>query len=150
MADRVFAVALIVLTTALWTQTHELPGPTGGAEIGPAFLPRVILSALFVLAVALLIHTVVKAQEAIRFTGISEFFRLHWRVPALLAVVGIYIALMEPIGFIGASVVFLTGSFALLIREYSRSVVIAAIVLTVGLPVGLAWLFESALQTFLP
>lgn len=150
MADRVFAVVLMVLVAAFWMESGDLPEASGGAAIGPAFLPRVILSAIFALAVLMLVQSFIKAEEAVRFTGISGFLRLHWRVPVLLAAVGGYIALMDSIGFVPASIIFLLGTFALLIREYSRGIVIAAAVIAAGLPFGLSWLFESVLSTFLP
>ncbi|PRZ15570.1 hypothetical protein [Nesterenkonia sandarakina] len=33
MADRLFCLALVVLAGAFWSQTTELPGPTGGAAL---------------------------------------------------------------------------------------------------------------------
>lgn len=150
MADRVFAVGLMVLVAAFWMETADLPGATGGAAVGPAFVPRVILGTIFGLALLVLVQSVIKSEEAVRFTGIGSFLRLHWRVPALLAAVGVYIGLMGLIGFAPASVIFLLGAFALLIRERSRAIVIAAVIIAVGLPFSLEWLFESALNTFLP
>ncbi len=43
-------------------------------------MPRVILAALFALAVLMLIRSFTKAEDAVRFTGIAGFLRLHWRV----------------------------------------------------------------------
>ncbi len=57
---------------------------------------------------------------------------------------------MDALGFVLASIIFLLGSFALLIRERTRGILIAALLLAVGLPFGLSWLFETALRTFLP
>ncbi|WP_028463921.1 tripartite tricarboxylate transporter TctB family protein [Nesterenkonia alba] len=150
MADRVFALVLMVLVAAFWVESAQLPGPSGGAAVGPAFLPRIILATIFALSVLLVVQSFLKAEEAVRFTGIGGFFRLHWRVPALLAAVGVYIALMDPLGFVVASIIFLAGAFALLIREYTRGVVIAAALIAVGLPFGLNYLFRTVLSTFLP
>lgn len=150
MADRVFALVLILLAAAFWHESAALPGPRGGAVLGPAFLPRVILSVIAGLAVVVLIQSFVKAEEAVRFTGLTAFIRLHWRVPALLGALAVYVALMDTVGFVLASIAFLAGAFALLIREYTRGVVISSAVLAVGLPYGLDWLFETALRTFLP
>ncbi|GAB3845896.1 tripartite tricarboxylate transporter TctB family protein [Nesterenkonia populi] len=150
MADRVFALVLMVLVAAFWMESGELPEASGGAAVGPAFLPRVILATLFALTLLMLVQSFIKAEEAVRFTGIGGFLRLHWRVPALLAAVGVYIALMDGVGFVVASIIFLLGAFALLIRDYSRGIVIAAAAIAVGLPFGLAWLFETVLSTFLP
>ncbi|WP_146339433.1 tripartite tricarboxylate transporter TctB family protein [Nesterenkonia sp. NBAIMH1] len=150
MADRVFALVLMVLVAAFWTESGQLPPASGGAAVGPAFMPRVLLAALFALAVLMLIRSFTKAEDAVRFTGIAGFLRLHWRVPALLAAIGAYIALMDALGFVLASIIFLLGSFALLIRERTRGILIAALLLAVGLPFGLSWLFETALRTFLP
>lgn len=150
MADRVFAVGLMVLVAAFWRETAELSGASGGSPVGPAFVPRVVLALIFGLAVLLLVQSFLQAEKAVRMTGIGDFLKLHWRVPALLAGFGVYVALMEGIGFTWASVAFLLGSFALLIREYSRGILIASAAIAVGLPFGLEWLFESALNTFLP
>ncbi|GAA1817914.1 tripartite tricarboxylate transporter TctB family protein [Nesterenkonia flava] len=150
MADRVFALVLILLAAAFWHESGDLPGPRGGAVLGPAFLPRVILGIIVGLAVVVLIQSFIKAEDAVRFTGIAGFLRLHWRVPALLGALAAYVALMGSIGFVFASIAFLLGAFALLIRDYTRGVVISSAVIAVGLPFGLDWLFETALRTFLP
>lgn len=150
MADRVFAVVLMVLAAAFWRESGDLPGPSGGAVLGPAFLPRVLLGIIFALAVLVLVQSFLKREEAVQFTGIRGFLRLHWRVPVLLCAVGAYIALMDAVGFVLSSIVFLLGTFALLIRERSRGVVISAAVIAIGLPIGLEWVFETLLRAVLP
>lgn len=150
MGDRVFALVLMVIVAAFWWESGELPGPSGGAVVGPAFLPRAVLGLIFGLAVLLLIQSFVKSQEATSFKGIGEFFKVHWRVPVLLAAVGAYIVLMTNFGFVIASILFLVGAFALLIQEYTRGVIITSVVVAVGLPIGIEWVFESALSTVLP
>lgn len=150
MADRLFAVSLMVIAGAFWRQTGDLPGASGGAALGPAFLPRIILGCIFVLAAVVMIQSLVKTDQAVRFTGIGAYLRLHWRVPVLLGAIAAYIAAMDLFGFVIASIAFLLGTFALLIRDYTRGVLIAAAVLSLALPFGLNWLFETLLRTVLP
>lgn len=150
MADRFFAVVLMVLVAAFWRESGDLPGPSGGAVFGPAFLPRVILGVIFALAVLVLVQSFIRREEAVQFTGIRGFLRLHWRVPVLLGAVGAYIALMDAVGFVISSIAFLLGTFTLLIRERARGVVISAAVIAIGLPIGLEWVFESLLRAVLP
>lgn len=150
MADRVFAVVLMVIVGGFWMESLSLPDATGGAAAGPAFLPRIILSVIFVMAVLVLIQSIIKPEQAVRFTGIKAFLVLHWRVPALLGVVIGYIALMDAAGFVVASMTFLAAAFSLLIRERTRGVIMAAAAVTLGLPITLQWAFETLLRTVLP
>lgn len=150
MADRVFGVVLMVIVAAFWVESTALPGASGGAVVGPAFLPRVVLGIIFALAVMVLVQSLIRPHQAVSFTGITGFFALHWRVPALLALIASYIALMDATGFVIASTVFLIGAFALLIRERSRGILWTAAVVSLGLPVTLNWAFESLLRTVLP
>ncbi|GAA1158299.1 tripartite tricarboxylate transporter TctB family protein [Nesterenkonia sandarakina] len=150
MADRLFCLALVVLAGAFWSQTAELPGPTGGAALGPAFFPRVILSLIFGLTAILLVRSFVAAEQAVSFQGLGTFLRVHWRVPAMVAMLSAYVALLGLAGFVLSSAIFLLGGFALLIREYSKPVLIASLALAMLLPFTLNRVFENVLRIVLP
>lgn len=150
MADRVFCLVLMVLAAAFWAETADLPGPTGGSAVGPAFFPRVVLALIGGLAGLLLVRSILRGAEATSFRGIGGFLRMHWRVPALLGMLVGYAALLDPLGFVLSSSAFLLGGFALMIREYTRGIVIAAVVLALALPFSLDLLFQNVLQTVLP
>lgn len=150
MADRVFCLVLMVLVAAFWMETAGLPGPTGGAAVGPAFFPQAVLGLLGGLATLLLIRSFLRGAETTSFRGISGFLRLHWRVPALLGMLVGYVALLDPLGFVLSSSAFLLGGFALMIREHSRGVLIAAVALALTLPFSLDLLFQNILRTVLP
>lgn len=150
MADRVFCLVMLVLVAGFWVESAGLPGPSGGAPVGPTFFPRVVLGLIGGLSVLLLVRSFLRSADATSFAGLGGFLRLHWRVPTLLAMLIAYVALMDPLGFVISSTVFLLGGFALLIRRYTRGIVITSLVTALALPFSLDLLFQTFLRTLLP
>ncbi|PRZ15569.1 tripartite tricarboxylate transporter TctB family protein [Nesterenkonia sandarakina] len=109
-----------------------------------------ILGLIFGLTAILLVRSFVAADQAVSFKGLDTFLKVHWRVPAMVAMLSVYVALLGLAGFVLSSMIFLLGGFALLIREYSKPVLIASLALATLLPFTLNWVFENVLRTVLP
>lgn len=150
MTDRIFAIVVIIIASIFWIESYYIPAVSGGYTLGPSFFPRMLLIALALLSAILLIKSFLPNNTSPSFKGVGDFFKVHWRVPVLLVQFFLYILLLNMIGFVTSSILFMIGAFALLMKSYTPKFVVISFVLAFSLPLSISWLFQNFLRTVLP
>ncbi|WP_445679159.1 tripartite tricarboxylate transporter TctB family protein [Radicibacter daui] len=142
------AVALMLVLVALvFEQIRDVLGPSGMAEGGPydnaAAYPRGVTLVLLGL-VALQIVVQVVARRRVPADGFT--LRQLVRPAAVIAIFGLYLGLLGPLGFHLTSAPMLFAVMAVCgARQWWQM-----IALSLAISFGLAWFFESQLDVVLP
>lgn len=141
--DIAAALLLLVFAVSMFVLTLGFPPPGQPNDPGTVALPRIVAVGLTVLAVLLLIRArggepLPRGRAALRVAGIM-----------VLAVA--YAAVLEPIGFILASTLFLLGAMLLAgARHVGARQILYLVVVSPGLSLALFYLFYRLLQVSLP
>ncbi|MDF0726576.1 tripartite tricarboxylate transporter TctB family protein [Cytobacillus sp. S13-E01] len=149
--NRIVSIGLLVFCgffyyqTTLF-QTKDLTGITA------AFFPRVILSIIAILSVVMLIKSFFVPQKIVEAQKESEVQEKRgWIVWILFALFGVYVILIQVIGFITSSFLFMSVVYLLIVREkrpLKQHLVAIGGLLVVS--VGISMFFQTVLQVFLP
>jgi putative tricarboxylic transport membrane protein len=134
----VAAIVLLAFAGAMLGITFGFPGPIQAGDPGVATLPRIVATGLGILAVFVLLR-----PEA------GEPLPRGWaalRVAGILVLLFAYAALLEPLGFTLASILFLLG--ALLLAGARKPVYL--IIIPPGLSLALFYMFYAWLEVALP
>jgi len=136
--DIAATLLLLIFAVAMFVLTLGFPAPGQPSDPGTAAFPRMIAVALVVLALAQLLRpgeagTLPRGGAALRVGGI-------------LALLFVYAALFEALGFVTATMLFLLG--ALLLAGIKQ--VAYLILMPVGVSVVLFYLFYELLEVSLP
>ena len=110
-------------------------------DIGPAFLPRLLLGALAIEAIALILPAVSRNAESARMKPIFQFNPL-----IMLASFVVYIYLTTFFGYIIATMAFMLLAFFLLGMRTVWTLILVPPLITFAT----YFLFESALNIYLP
>ncbi len=136
--DTILAVALLAIGAAMFLATLAFPPPGQPGDPGAAVFPRLIAVVFAVMAVPVLVW-----PERITLLPPKDE---RGRVAAILLLSLGYALLLDPLGFIIPTTLFMVGS--LLVMGVRR---VMPIVLTaVGVAVGLYLLFAILLDVYLP
>lgn len=105
---RIAAVVLLAVGVAALLATFAISERTGGLSVsGPRFVPLIVSIALIGLSVAFLVRTTIAPDEELARLAAAEEAATHWPTPALLlGLLVVYVLLLEPLGYIVATVVF--------------------------------------------
>lgn len=136
--DIAATLLLLIFAVAMFVLTLGFPAPGQPNDPGTAAFPRMIAVALVVLALAQLL----RPGE----TGTLPRGAAALRVGGILALLFVYAALFETLGFVTATMLFLLG--ALLLAGIKR--VAYLILVPVGVSVILFYLFYELLEVSLP
>lgn len=136
--DIVAGVVLLALVVTVFVITLDFPPPGQPNDPGTAAFPRLVAGALGVLAVMLLVRPeqgepLPRARDALRVAGV---------VGLLL----FYVAILEPLGFILATIIFLVGA---LLLAGARSLLVL-VLMPAGVSVALFYVFYELLRVSLP
>lgn len=138
LGDVVAGALLLVFAAATFVVTLGFPGPGQPNDPGPAAFPRIIAVALAVLAVLQLVRP--QGGEAL------PRGRTAVRVAGVVGLLAAYAAVLEVLGFILASILFLLG--ALMLAGVRRPLLL--VVIPVGVSVVLFYVFYELLDVSLP
>jgi len=95
---------------AVLAATPAIRSPEGYAATGPRFAPLLVGSLLVVLSALYLARTLVRPDAALAEHAARERERTHWPAPALvLAGLLAYVSLLEPLGYVVATTLFVPG-----------------------------------------
>lgn len=136
--DRVIAVVMILISVGLLTLALGFPEPGQPEDPGTTALPRLIGACLLVLSVLLLLRpesTVILPAAGARLRTV------------LMGAAGIvYLLLLEPVGFITSTVLFMVAGMLIMgVRSLLRLIVVPLI-----LGFSVYYLFTAALGVYLP
>lgn len=139
MADRLAAIVIFVVAVQYVRIARTYHGITVADVVGPSAYPILIGGLMALLAVALFI------KGGTRTEG-ERFWARHGRPLLLLASIFAYIMLLEPLGFIASTFVYLTVSHLWLgERTWTRAVAIG-----LAITLGLWFVFDRTLDLRLP
>lgn len=139
-ADRIIGVALLFLCGVLYWQTFSFPATTW-APLGMAFWPRLLIGLLAIVGAVLVFRG--HLEE-------SRVSNLDWRGFAALAAAVVYVIVMEQVGFLIATPVFLFSSVVLLEPSFAIRRFVEAFLFAASGTVGGYLLFERFLNIGLP
>jgi putative tricarboxylic transport membrane protein len=145
---RLFGVALLALGVAALVATFAISERGGGVSVsGPRFVPLIVSIVLIVLSIALLVRTTLWPDQELARTAAAEEAATHWPTPGLLlALLVAYVLLLEPLGYVLATVLFFpVGARGLGSTRPVRDVAVGAL-----LGVGLYVAFTQFLGVPLP
>lgn len=147
VSARLAGVALLLAGILVVVAGTTVRSPTGYDASGPRLAPVAVGGLLVLLSVLLLVRTVVRPDTEHAELVAAEAQATHWPTPAALAVALVaYALLLEPLGFIVATTLFLPGASWLLgSRALLRD---AAVGLGIGVVVFVA--FTQYLGVYLP
>lgn len=141
-SDKIAGLAFIALAAGIYVVSADFPTVPGMPEPGPAFFPRVIAGLIGVLGVVLIVESVRNGEAHSHRIDRRGVVRIGG---ATLLLVG-YVAVMPYLGFVVDTALFLV---VFMWFSGVRSPV-ATLVVAVGVPVVLHYVFVSFLHVPLP
>jgi putative tricarboxylic transport membrane protein len=148
VGPRIVAAVLLALGVTALVATFAISERGGGLSVsGPRFVPLIVSIGLIGLSIALLVRTTIAPDEQLARDAAAEEAATHWATPGLLlALLAAYVLLLEPLGYVLATVLFLpAGARVLGSTRPVRDVAVGAL-----LGFGLYWAFTQELGVALP
>jgi putative tricarboxylic transport membrane protein len=145
---RIVAAALLLLGVAAFVATFAISESGGGLSVsGPRFVPLCVSIALIALSIAFLVRTTLLPDEWLAQDAAVQEAATHWPTPALLlGLLAAYVLLLEPLGYVLATVLFFpAGARVLQSTRPARDVAVGAL-----LGIGLYLAFTQFLGVPLP
>ncbi len=136
--NRVFAVLLLILAVGIFAATLGFPPPGQADDPGTATFPRMLAGALGVLAVLQILRP--GEMEALPRGGGAI------RVVGVVALLFVYSIVLEPLGFMLATMLFLAAALVLAGARNPLSLTL----IPVGVSVALFYVFNQLLSVSLP
>ncbi|MBM7634388.1 tripartite tricarboxylate transporter TctB family protein [Geomicrobium sediminis] len=133
-ANHIISLLLLVFAATAFIMAQSFT-PSSGAAPGPAFFPQVLSVLLFILAIILAFQTPTDTDK-----------KLNLNVVFIMIAFGVYVYLVEPIGFVVSTVIF-TAGYLLLLGERRWYFIIPAAIL---LPLIVSYSFEHLLHVPIP
>jgi putative tricarboxylic transport membrane protein len=127
---------------------------SGSAPLDARFVPQMWAVCLFILSVALILRGLksrktVNGESAEKAPSLKEFFAKYYEAILTFAALFLYIALMEPIGFLIMSALYVFAQILILSKPGKRNLLIAAITGVVS-SVAVNYVFVVLLSVMLP
>jgi putative tricarboxylic transport membrane protein len=144
---RLWGLALLGIAAAVLVATTTIRSPEGWSASGPRFVPLLVGAALLVLSLLFLARTTVRPDTELGERAAREAEITEQRTPAALVVVLLaYVLLLQPLGYVVATTLFLPAVARLLgSRQLLRDALIG-----VGLGLVLFVAFTEFLGVDLP
>ena len=147
LGPRLFAGGLLLLAGIVLVEAYRIREGTGFQALGPRAFPLAIGIGLLVLGILLLVRTTLRPDEELAKQAGEEESATHWPTVglALGALVG-YVLALSPLGYIGATAVFVPVQARILgSRHPLRDFLVA-----VPVAVGIFFFFTEFLGVRLP
>lgn len=146
-----FAISYLAYTT----QIEKFTG-SGSTPLSARFIPYFWGSCLLLLSMILVIRGIKQRKQAIEDgiiegppMGIGAFVKEHYEVLLTFGFLTVYIALMESVGFLIMTILFLFGEIIILTSKNKRNYLISGIVAVV-FAFGIDFIFVRLLNVLLP
>lgn len=133
-ANHVISLLLLVFAVAAFIMAQSFNSSSGTAP-GPAFFPQVLSVLLLVLAIILAFQTPAQSNS-----------KVNINVVLIMILFGVYVFLVQPIGFVVSTLLFTVGYLLILGERRWYFIVPAAILL----PVTVSYAFEQLLNVPIP
>jgi putative tricarboxylic transport membrane protein len=145
---RIAGAVLLALGVAALLATFAISERGDGLSVsGPRFVPLIVSIALIALSVALLARTTVAPDEELARLAAADEAATHWPTPALLlGLVVVYVLLLEPLGYVVATVIL----FPLAARAIGSEQPVRDVAVGAFLAFGLYYAFTQFLGVPLP
>ena len=145
---RIVAVVLLAIGVAALVATFAISERGDGLSVsGPRFVPLIVSIGLIALSIAMVVRTTIWPDEELAELAAAEEAVTHWPTPAmLLGLLVAYVVLLEPLGYVVATLIFFpVGARVLGSKRIVRDVVVGAV-----LALGLYYAFTQFLGVPLP
>jgi putative tricarboxylic transport membrane protein len=149
--DRALSLALILFVGVMFAETFNFPEKSDWQMFSPAFYPRIILSIISVLTLILCIRSFKQAKPATESKDRkSSFWKEYGKVILLFVIFAIYVILLQLIGFIMATILYLLASQAVLMGIKERKAWILNSSVSLIATFTVYFIFTDVLQVWLP
>lgn len=120
--DRALALVMLLLVGVMLVESSNIPGKTSWQPYGSALYPRLLLTAIGVLAAAILIKSLLArtVPRAVARLSLKAYLVHNQKVLLLFLLFGFYAALLPLVGYLFATLGFLLLSLALLLGVDTR------------------------------
>ncbi|GAB6152143.1 hypothetical protein JCM17380_08930 [Desulfosporosinus burensis] len=139
------ALVFLCLAIYMYTETSHYPAPPEGM-LGPAFFPRFIALTMGILALTLLaISVITKDKSRANLTEDIDGKK------SLIFIIGmvLYVALLEPLGFIISSFIFMS-FLVMLMQNFAKQALLKSITLSLVCVSAVYYLFGEVFEVALP
>jgi len=151
-ADYITSIFFIGISLAMIALARALP-KSKVMSIGPDFMPIVIAVTTLLLAVILLILTVVRRKEraAALAKAAPEDFDYRRMLSSLVLILA-YVFILQPVGFIVSTVIYLLPQFLVLspAKERTKQAAIKLLIIDVIFTMAVFFLFRYGFKIVLP
>lgn len=137
------------------TQIEVFTG-SGSTPLSARFIPYLWGGCLLLLSIILIFRGIKQRKEAVekgtiekKSVNLAGLFKEHYEVILTFIFLAIYIALMESVGFLIMTILFLFGEILILTPKDKRNYIITAIVAIV-FSFGIDFIFVRLLNVMLP
>ena len=155
MGEIVIGIFLILLSVLIYFNSGDFP-QLNETHLDPGSYPKLIAALLFLLSLILIIKqtvTLVKAKEFGFKDGFKNFMLKQWHeyklVIYMLVVLGLYIFLLNILGFIVSTIIFIIAA-GLLIGPIKKKNVITISIVSFVMTFGVYFFFENVLYVRFP
>ena len=149
MKDIIFGISLAVLSVIMYVASLSLPN-SRWEPLGSGSFPRVLFVSLFVLSLVVIVQKMLATRGRVRSEplGLGRWFQEKRIVVYCFLLLFIYIISLKYVGFIIATVVFLSVFQWMLDRKHPHFIKI--IIISVSFTFPVYYLFMWYLNVYLP
>lgn len=149
--DRSLAVFVLVFVAILLIESSNIPDKTAWQPYGSSLFPRILLSILAILSVALLLKSILKSDISPQFIApLTETLRKKWKVIALFIIFGLYAISLPLLGYLVSTLAFMLASQILLLGINSRKKIIIIFSTSFTIAPLIYVIFQLGLNIWLP
>lgn len=144
------SISLLVISAVLWVEAGDIPGPNSWQTYGSGFFPQILIGALAGLSALLFLRELLFATRTNAFREIGLWVVTEFRILAAMILFMLYLFSMPRLGFIPATLIYLSASLVLLWHPLDRRRAFIIAVLAVAVTFSVHFIFETALSIRLP
>ncbi|WP_024821307.1 tripartite tricarboxylate transporter TctB family protein [Aminobacterium mobile] len=146
-ADIATSLTMICVSGFFLIQTTKIKDASG-AILGPRFFPYVVLTGIILLSLLVLFYSCRKEETSSKEVTLD--FQGKAKVLVTLLIAFIYVALLEKLGFVFASVLFMSALGLFFYGKFDKKKVLNIFLFSAVAPVALFFLFTKFFHTLLP
>ncbi|PAV30777.1 hypothetical protein CIL05_03375 [Virgibacillus profundi] len=155
MGEIVIGILLILLSALIYFNSGDFP-QLNETHLDPGSYPKLLALLLFLLSLILVIKSSVnllKSKTSLFDSGIKDFLKKQWKEYKLvvysLVILGLYILLLNVLGFIISSIAFIIAA-GLLIGPKKKKDLITISIVSFVVTFGVYFFFENVLYVRFP
>lgn len=146
--DLLVGAVFLVIAIVFYAMASALPASMITEGVGSDFLPKILAIGTGILAVLQCIKGVRTMRSDITVEE-EEFKPEYWRVLSTIVAFGIYVFVLNTVGFLISSIVYLFVQMLILAPKEKRNIPLL-LVITVVFNVAVYFLFRNGLNVMLP